>query len=84
MDDLRPRFAFMSQGLSEAEIERFLGSLQAEVASYLKELKRFQQEAGPTSFTGRFAFEQGIESYRTLQRLAGRALAALRREGRKT
>jgi DNA-binding PadR family transcriptional regulator len=84
LDDLMPRFAFMSQCLSRAEIGRYLRSLEAEVGAYVRELERFPEVAGPMSFTGRLAFEEGVETYRTLGRWARRALAELGREGRKS
>jgi DNA-binding PadR family transcriptional regulator len=84
LDDLMPRFAFMSQCLSRAEIGRFLRTLEPVVGAYVRELERFQEKTGPMSFTGRLAFEEGVENYRTLGRWARRALAELNREGRKS
>jgi DNA-binding PadR family transcriptional regulator len=82
LDDLKPRFAFMSQALSQREIACFLEALAREVDTYVGELEQYRQRAGTMSFTARLAFSAGIEEYRTAARWARRALARLAVEGR--
>jgi DNA-binding PadR family transcriptional regulator len=83
LDDLKPRFAFMSQGLSHAEIGAFLERLASEIDGYVAELERYGAHVGPMALTARLAFEGGVDEYRACARWAREALACVIQKGRK-
>ncbi|MBN2206869.1 MAG: helix-turn-helix transcriptional regulator [Candidatus Aminicenantes bacterium] len=81
MDRLLLRFSFMSGLLSRERTLEFLNALASHTEDYLKELEAEYKTmgSGRSSFTGRAALEQGVESYRTTARWARKTLDALKK-----
>jgi DNA-binding PadR family transcriptional regulator len=80
MGELILRFAFMERVLGKAAALRFLRELEAELAAYTSELKRFLIPGADMPVTGSLALELGIESYETHRRWAKRAASVLHRQ----
>lgn len=77
VDELMLRFSFMDGAIGEAAARRFLEALQAELGSYLPDLKQYlaaHQAGMPRS--GRLALESGIRGYETLLEWCRDAISA--------
>jgi DNA-binding PadR family transcriptional regulator len=60
------RFAFMSQALTQTEVQAFLGEFENAQKTYLIELEDlFTRNGRSFPLTGRLSFECGLEEYRT-------------------
>ena len=69
------RFAFMEETLGRRACVAFLVRYEAAVAAYLRELQDYRRAHLATfSFSGRLAFESGIEGFKARRRWAKRAL----------
>ena len=65
LEQLMLRFAFLDGNVDRPVAHRFLGELERELASYVRELREHDKMFGPElrSSTGYLAFKGGIESY---------------------
>jgi DNA-binding PadR family transcriptional regulator len=84
-DVLMLQLGFMTGNTEPAEVAPFLEAIQAELAGHVSDLQSFLTAAGAKlTFSGRLAFESGLEGYRAqarwLRRSLIRARGAARRE----
>jgi DNA-binding PadR family transcriptional regulator len=81
MDRLLLRFGFMSGLVGKDQALAFLAALVSHLDRYLEELEAEYRRMGPgnSSFSGRAALEQGVESYRTNARWVRKTLEALKK-----
>jgi DNA-binding PadR family transcriptional regulator len=74
------RFAFMEEVRGRRACVAFLVQYDGAVRAYLRELQEYRRKhLASFSFSGRLAFESGIESFKTQRRWAQRALQGARR-----
>jgi DNA-binding PadR family transcriptional regulator len=79
-DRLLLRFSFMSGLVGRGQAIEFLSALASRMEDYLHELEaEYLSMASGSSFTGRAALEQGVETYRTTVRWARKTLGALKK-----
>ena len=78
VDHLLLRFSFMSGLVGNEKIRRFLDTLAKETEGYLRKLEAELEATGPSMpFSGRAAFEQGVEGFRGIVRMAKKMRAEL-------
>ncbi|MHC5040037.1 MAG: hypothetical protein ACYTHM_22245, partial [Planctomycetota bacterium] len=78
MDRLMLRLAFMDAFLEKEEMLAFLHSFLTEVRGVRRSLEKYSSAFGPDlPLTGRYAFEAGLEDYRTRESLARRMIRDL-------
>ncbi|HEX6260637.1 MAG TPA: PadR family transcriptional regulator [Woeseiaceae bacterium] len=83
IDELMLRFAFMDAVLDAAASIRFLQMLVKDLDAYIPTLHEYlHTHTSNMPLSGRLALESGIESYETLRRWAGQALATYRKHGK--
>jgi DNA-binding PadR family transcriptional regulator len=81
MSEMLLRFAFLGDAADRAATERFLTSLQEQLAAYVPELEAYAAEHQRVmSLSGKLALDHGIRGFRASLEWAEAALATLARQ----
>jgi DNA-binding PadR family transcriptional regulator len=84
IEELMLRFAFMDSVVGKAAAARFLKSLERELSSYVRALRKYLvKHRAEMPLSGRLALESGVRGYETHLRWARDALAAYKKAERR-